>query len=71
MASRGLSVAAVTGNSSKDVKEGVRKGSYRLVFFTPELLIKRKRWRHLVRKEHYQRRLKAFVIDEAHTVKKW
>jgi len=51
--------------------EGVIKGEYQLVFFTPEILLNAKNWRQLVQTESYTRRVKTLVIDEAHTVKKW
>ncbi len=68
---RGLSVASITGNTGEEIKEGVRRGEFRLIFFTPELLLEHKRGRRLLRKEHYVKRLKAFVVDEAHCIKKW
>ena len=42
-----------------------------MVFFTPELLITSKRWRKVLSSDIYNTCLKAFVIDEAHYVKKW
>ena len=53
------------------MKQGVHKGMYRLVFFTPELLITNRRWRKVLSSDVYNDRLKAFVVDEAHCVKKW
>ena len=64
-------MAAITSTSNEEVKDGVKNGNFRVVFFTPELLLERKRWRHLLQKEHYMKRLKCFIVDEAHTVKKW
>ena len=64
-------MAAITSTSNEEVKDGVKNGNFRLVFFTPELLLERKRWRHLLQKEHYMKRLKGFIVYEAHTVKKW
>ena len=46
-------------------------GEYQLVLFTPEMLIEQKRWRRMLLAEVYTSRLRAFVVDEAHTVKKW
>ncbi len=69
--SKGLLTAAIHRNASEEVKEGVRRGAFVLVFFTPELLLESKRWRRLLQTDHYIRRLKAFVVDEAHCVKKW
>ena len=53
------------------MKEGVVKGDYRLVYFTPEMLLVSKRWREMLLEEVYVHRLQTFVIDEAHTVIKW
>ena len=40
------------------------------MFFTPEMLIGSKRRRNMLTGDLYFERLKAFVIDEAHCVKK-
>lgn len=69
--SKGLSAGYVTGKSSDSMKADVIDGKYQLVFFTPELLINQRRWRELLKGDVYEERLRALVIDEAHTVKKW
>ena len=69
--SKGLSAAMVTGESKEDTKRGVEEGHYQIVLFTPETLINNRRWRNLLRSDLYAERLKGFVIDEAHCVKKW
>ena len=53
------------------MKNGVLEGEYQLVFFTPECLIDQKKWREALKGRLFQARLRALVIDEAHTVKKW
>jgi len=68
---RGLSVAAINSNTSEAVKQGVYNGEFSLVFFSPELLLLEKRWRDLLTSTLYQQRVKAFIVDEAHCVKKW
>ena len=68
---KGLSVTSVTSNTDKATKAGVSRGDYSLVYFTPELLLEERRWRELLQKAHYIRRIKAFIVDEAHCVKKW
>ena len=52
------------------VKEGVIKGKYQIVYFTPELLLANNKWRKMLVRDIYTSRLLAFVIDEAHTVAK-
>ena len=52
------------------MKEGVVKVDYRLVYFTPEMLLVSKRWREMLLERVYMHLLRTFVI-EAHTVIKW
>lgn len=61
----------MNSSTSKDVKDGVFKGEYSLIFFTPELLLRDRKWRELLNSKTYLHRVKAFVVDEAHCVKKW
>ena len=61
----------MTGNSSETMKKGVLEGEYQLVFFTPEYLIDQKKWREALKGNIFQARLRALVIDEARTIKKW
>ncbi len=53
------------------VKALVVKCEYQLVLFTPEMLLDKKRWRTMLLGDVYSARLRAFVVDVAHTVKKW
>ena len=46
-------------------------GRYQLVLFTPEMLLSQRRWRKMLLGEVYSNQLRVFVVDEAHTVKKW
>ena len=68
---KGMSAAHIIGESSEEMKDGVRKGVYQLVYITPELLICNAGWRKMLVGEGYTERLMGFVVDEAHTVKKW
>jgi len=68
---KGLRAAKVTGDSSKSLRKEVQEGQYQLVYITPELLITGSVWRKMLVGEVYSERLRAFIIDEAHTVKKW
>ena len=40
------------------------------MFFTPELLVGNRRWLKVLSSDAYHSRLRGFIIDEAHTVKK-
>ena len=58
-------------DDNAEMKRGVHAGKYELVFFTPELLIDSRRWRRVLAGSTYTRRLRGFVVDEAHYVAKW
>jgi len=68
---KGLRAAKVTGDSSKSLRKEVQEGQYQLVYITPELLITGSVWRKMLVGEVYIEQLRASIIDEAHTVKKW
>lgn len=53
------------------VKEGVIQGQFQLVYFTPEILLTNKTWRKVLSSDVYAKRLRGFVVDEAHTIVKW
>ena len=42
-----------------------------MVFFIPEIILSKQKWRELLLSESYTRHLRALVVDEAHTIKKW
>ena len=71
LTSRGLPTACVIADSNEEIKRGVQEGHFKLVFFSPEILLNKKSWRALLLGPIYSERLRALVIDEAHTVKKW
>ena len=63
---------SITGKQDDEsVIEGVMAGDYRLVFFTPEMLIGKTKWRKVLLGDAYSSRLRSFVVDEAHTIKTW
>lgn len=68
---KGLRAAKVTGDSSKSLRREAKEGDYQLVYITPELLITGGEWREMLVGEVYSERLRAFIVDEAHTVKNW
>ena len=70
---KGLSVAFVSGydSESEHMKAGVKDGRYQLVFYTPELLVGNRKWLKVLSSDAYRSKLRGFIIDEAHTVKKW
>ena len=61
----------VDGHVDEVVKQEVYDGKYQIVYFTPEMLLGSKKWRRVFLTTVYTSRLRAFVVDEAHTVIKW
>ena len=59
------------GDDSMNMKSGVEQGKYELIFFTPESLLKRKKYRNIICSNEYQARIIGLAIDEVHTIKKW
>ena len=49
----------------------MKEGQYSLVFLTPENLFHGMGIRDMLLSESFQSKLVAFVVDEAHCIKKW
>ena len=56
-----------TGESGRNIF----KGKYQLIFISPEVLFGSLEWRRMLSTDIYMNNLIAFVVDEAHCVKKW
>ena len=70
MMERNLTAAYVGGANSDEEIRNVCEGEYQLVYMSPESLLKDSTWRDMLQSPVYQQRLVAFVVDEAHCVKK-
>ena len=71
--SKGVNVIAVYGNNKADDSESqkvVIEGNHQIIFTNPETLFD-KEWKDLWRSPSLTERMVAFVVDEAHCVKKW
>ena len=62
--------AVYVGDVSCNEEDAVCGGKYELVFLSPESLRSRT-WRDMLESDVYQENLVAFIVDEAHCVKKW
>ena len=69
MVERNVSAVCI-GDAEVSVDE-VYEGKYQLVYISPEALLTNETWRDMLLSSVYQERLVAFVVDEAHCVKKW
>ena len=52
------------------IPDNVAKGEVKILFCHPEAILS-KEGRHLMKSEEYQKRVVAWVIDEAHCIKIW
>ena len=68
---RGVSSAYVSSDQDKQCVDNVIEGKYQLVYISPEQLIGNPKYRTMCQSEIYVEKLVAFVVDEAHCVKKW
>ena len=60
LSAKGLKVCHITGDQRNEaVKSGVMRGEYQIVYFTPEILLKRKEWQRMLLKEVYLHNLKC------------
>ena len=69
---RGLKVAFVGEEQTDEtIRRQVEKGDYKLVYLSPESLLKVLRWREMFRSESYQSNLVGVIVDEAHCIEQW
>lgn len=57
--------------TSHSTRRALVVGEYQIIFVSPEALFRRTELRRLLCSDIYREHLVAFVIDEAHCVKKW
>lgn len=69
----GLSAIYISDKQSTNasLKQSIKNGEYQIIFMSPEALICNMEWRSMLSTHIYQENLIAFVIDEAHCIKKW
>ena len=70
MVERNITAIYAAEADEKDV-EDISLGRYQLIFMSPEMLLRDENWRDMLVSPLYQHNLMAFVVDEAHCVKKW
>ena len=63
--------AIYSGGAEEEETETIKCGEYQIIFFSPESLLCNLEWRDMLQSPIYQEKLVAFVVDEAHCVKKW
>lgn len=69
----GMSAVYVTDKqtTASPAKTLLQDGSYQIIFISPEALLSGTEWKRLLCTDVYRESLAAFIIDEAHCIKKW
>lgn len=57
--------------TTSSVKAALSAGRYQIIFVSPEALFRGTEMRSIICTDIYRENLVAFVVDEAHCVKKW
>lgn len=70
MKMRGAS-AVYVGDVDDKMEGDICSGQYQLVYLSPEALLTNDMWRDMIQNPVYQENLVAFIVDEAHCVRKW
>ena len=72
---KGVSSIYVSKNMSDGTNESqeqkLYEGKYQIIFFSPEALVCDDTWREMIQTKVYKDNVVAFVVDEAHLIKKW
>ena len=66
-----FSAVQVTSSMDEGVESEILDGKFSIVYISPELLLRKAKWREMLRSDLFQQRLVGFIVDEAHCVKKW
>lgn len=68
----GVAATHISDKEATDaqIKQAIKNGEFQVVFISPEALLAIE-WRNMLSTKTYRENLIAFVIDEAHCIKKW
>ena len=66
---KGVRAVHVT-KEDEETMLAVMAGNYQLIYISPETLLTDRQWRHVIESPLFQKNLVAFVVDEAHCIKK-
>ena len=64
-------VPATSMTIHKGDKSAILHGGYKIIYTSPELLLRDSEWRDIVVSDTFQDNIVGFIIDEAHCVKTW
>ena len=67
---RNIGISAAFGGEPNISMDRFIRGEFQLIFLSPECLNGRA-WREILKSNVYQKKVIAFVVDEAHLIKNW
>ena len=68
----GISATVITDKHTKTTaKQSIMNGEYQIILISPEALVGGMEWRSMLATDLYLKNLVAFVIHEAHCIKRW
>ena len=67
----GISATSISDIENEEERREVERGSFKIVYGTPEAWLLNERWRNMLNNSTYSSKLCAVAIDEAHVIKQW
>ena len=71
LTSLGISAISVSDISSESDIRAVERGTYSIVYGSPESWLGETRWRKMLSNDVYQNSVRALAVDEAHVICHW
>ena len=71
LTSLGISAVSLSDICSDEEMRSVEKGSYLIVYGSPESWLGETRWRKMLSSDVYKSSVRAVAVDEAHVVCHW
>lgn len=71
LTSLGISAVSLSDICSDDEMRSVEKGSYSIVYGSPESWLGETRWRKMLSSDVYKSSVRAVAVDEAHVICHW
>jgi len=71
LTSLGISAISLSDISSESDIRAVERGTYSIVYGSPESWLGETRWRKMLSNDVYQHSVRALAVDEAHVICHW
>ena len=64
-----ISAVQVISSMNEIVECEILRSKFSIIYISPELLLKKGKWREMLRSDLFQQRMVGFIVHEAHCVK--